>query len=94
MYNDFYQGQIILDLSKSIDVQHITLTFKGLIEGQGEKVVLMDESKVLALPKKAGQKYSVFSGNQIHTFDFEFKIPDNNNLPSSVKVMKKKKVNH
>lgn len=51
----------------------------------------MNESKVLALPKKAGQKYSVFSGNQIHTFDFEFKIPDNNNLPSSVKVMKKKK---
>ncbi|CEG81947.1 hypothetical protein RMATCC62417_16084 [Rhizopus microsporus] len=82
------QGQIILDLSKSIDVQHITLTFKGLIEGQGEKVVLMNESKVLALPKKAGQKYSVFSGDQIHTFDFEFKIPDNNNLPSSVKIPK------
>ncbi|KAG0736285.1 hypothetical protein G6F22_008481 [Rhizopus arrhizus] len=81
-------GQIVLDISKPINVQHISITFKGLIEGQGEKVVLIDESKLLALPSSAGQKYTVFKPEDFCQFDFEFKIPDNNNLPSSVKIQK------
>lgn len=55
-------------------------------------MVLIDESKLLALPSSAGQKFTVFRPEDSNQFDFEFKIPENNNLPSSVKVSLKNRI--
>ncbi|KAI7898265.1 uncharacterized protein BX663DRAFT_443473, partial [Cokeromyces recurvatus] len=74
-------GQVLLDLKKSIDVQHISLHFSGYIEGCGDKVILINETILLAKPKD-GKKYTTFKSGQQREFDFEFKIPLNKKLPS------------
>jgi hypothetical protein len=78
-------GQIILDLRRSIDVQHIALSFLGTIEGCGEKLVLFNETQLLATPK-GKQNYTAFGTNNVHEFDFSFTIPHDKKLPSSVNV--------
>ncbi|KAI9472000.1 MAG: hypothetical protein EXX96DRAFT_597154 [Benjaminiella poitrasii] len=78
---DKIKGQVILDLKKTIDVQHISINFSGCIEACGDKIMLIDKTDLLALPKK-GKKYTTFNTGQKHEFDFEFMIPSNKKLPS------------
>ncbi|KAI9255301.1 hypothetical protein BY458DRAFT_535551 [Sporodiniella umbellata] len=85
---EILRGRVELNISKPTTTEYITLTFRGWIEWQGEKVELIGESKKLALPISAGQKHTVFKPENKNAFDFEFKIPENINLPSSVKISK------
>lgn len=85
MYNYYLKGLIILDLRRSIDVQHISLTFSGTIEGCGERIILFSETQLLAQPK-GKQKSTNFGTGKVHEFDFSFFIPSDKKLPSTVNV--------
>lgn len=80
-------GFLKLDLKKSTDIQCISLSFKGVEEIVGERVVLIDETVILASPN-IGQKYTVLNKGQTYTFDFEFKVPKDLSLPSYTSVKK------
>lgn len=78
-------GQIRIDSKKSIDVQHLSVNFAGCIDGCGDKTTLINITQLLATPT-AGRKYTTLSPGRCHTFDFEFKIPADDRLPSFANV--------
>jgi hypothetical protein len=75
-----------LNLKKPIEVQYISVTFQGIVEGVDNKVSLINKTEWLAQPNN-GQKYTVLDNNQQHVFNFEFDIPKNQLLPSSFEVI-------
>lgn len=57
----------------------------GYIEFFGNRVILVNETKVFAEPQPH-QKYTTLTTEQIHSFEFLFTIPRDKHLPSSVVV--------
>jgi hypothetical protein len=76
-----------LNLKKPIDVQYISINFQGIVEGVDNRVTLINKTELLSQPKN-GQKYIPLDNKQQHTFGFEFPIPTDQRLPSSVDVTK------
>ncbi|GAN01740.1 hypothetical protein MAM1_0011d01175 [Mucor ambiguus] len=88
---DVVHGQIRIDSKKSIDIQHLSVNFAGCIDGCGDKTTLINNTQLLATPT-AGRKYTTLSPGKCHTFDFEFKIPADDRLPSFANIPKVAKI--
>jgi len=63
----------------------MSVNFAGCIDGCGDKTTLINNTQLLATPT-AGRKYTTLSPGKCHTFDFEFKIPTDDRLPSFANV--------
>ncbi|KAL7316059.1 hypothetical protein PS15m_005202 [Mucor circinelloides] len=90
---DVIHGQIRIDSKKSIDIQHMSVNFTGCIDGCGDKTTLINNTQLLATPT-AGRKYTTLSPGKCHTFDFEFKIPTDDRLPSFANIPKVAKITY
>ncbi|EPB87650.1 hypothetical protein HMPREF1544_05533 [Mucor circinelloides 1006PhL] len=90
---DVIHGQIRIDSKKSIDIQHMSVNFAGCIDGCGDKTTLINNTQLLATPT-AGRKYTTLSPGKCHTFDFEFKIPTDDRLPSFANIPKVAKITY
>ncbi|KAF1802337.1 hypothetical protein V8B55DRAFT_1479208 [Mucor lusitanicus] len=90
---DVICGQIRIESKKSIDIQHLSVNFAGCVDGCGDKTTLINASQLLATPT-AGRKYTTLSPGKCHTFDFEFKIPADDRLPSFANIPKVAKITY
>lgn len=75
-----------MNLKKPIDAQNISIKLSGTVVGVDRKVTLINQTQLLVQAKN-GQKYIPIDNKQQHTYDFEFDIPTDMRLPSSVNVI-------
>ncbi|CAO3588897.1 unnamed protein product [Absidia cylindrospora] len=90
---DTIKGILVLNLDKPTKTNHIRLTFTGTVQANGSSFTLLTKTWFLATDPDNDGKAHILEA-QTHRLPFEFEIPTDAHLPSSVKVSKRKLLYH